>query len=103
MVEYVDRSKVLKILKRYSTENGSALGLHSGAVDCVMEEICMIDIMDVEPVVRCKDCKWDRPDFLLNKHWCTNFLGCFEVLGDDFCSRGKRKDEVDNGIMDSGE
>ena len=45
------------------------------------------------PVVRCKDCKWDKPDRLLNKHWCSRFLGSMEVRGDDFCSYGGRKEE----------
>lgn len=50
---------------------------------------------DVEPVVRCKDCKWDRPDILLDKHWCSYFLGSMEVRADDFCSHGARR--ADNG------
>ena len=47
---------------------------------------------DVVEVVRCKDCKWDRPDTLLDKHWCSRLLGCMEVRADDFCSYGERKD-----------
>lgn len=50
MVEYTDRDKIMKILQRYSTQNNSSLGLHSGAVDCAMEEIDMIEPADVEPV-----------------------------------------------------
>lgn len=48
--------------------------------------------VDAEVVVRCKDCKWDRPDTLLDKHWCSRLLGCMEVRADDFCSYGERKD-----------
>lgn len=50
MKEYIEREAVLKILKKYSTQNGSALGRHSGAVDCAMEEIEMLPTSDVEPV-----------------------------------------------------
>lgn len=60
---------------------------------------CLVDYLvenygvDVPDIVRCKDCKY------LNKEE----MRCFEVEGlgyrnvedDDFCSRGKRKDEVD--------
>lgn len=49
--------------------------------------------VDAEVVVRCKDCKWDRPDTLLDKHWCSRLLGCMEVRADDFCSYGERKDD----------
>lgn len=50
MVEYLDRDKIMKILQRYSTQNGSSLGLHSGAIDCAMEEIERVPTADVEPV-----------------------------------------------------
>lgn len=50
MKEYIEREAVLKILKKYSTQNGSALGRHSGAVDCAMEEIEMLPAADVEQV-----------------------------------------------------
>ncbi len=48
--------------------------------------------VDAEVVVRCKDCKWDRPDTLLDKHWCSRLLGSMEVRENDFCSYGERKD-----------
>ena len=51
--------------------------------------------VDAEVVVRCKDCKWDRPDTLLDKHWCSRLLGCTEVRAGDFCSYGERKDGSD--------
>ena len=50
--------------------------------------------VDAVPVVRCKDCKWDRPDTLLDKHWCSRLLGYMEVRADDFCSYGERKEEL---------
>ena len=50
MTEYIDRDKILRILGRYSTQNGAALGRHSGAIDCLMEEIERVPTADVEPV-----------------------------------------------------
>lgn len=51
--------------------------------------------VDAVPVVRCKECKWDRPDTLLDKHWCSRLLGSMEVRENDFCSYGERKDGED--------
>ena len=57
--------------------------------------LALTEDVDSVPVVRCKDCKWDRPDTLLDKHWCFRLLGCMEVRADDFCSYGERKDGSD--------
>lgn len=56
-----------------------------------IDSTCTIDAV---PVVRCRDCKWDQPDKLLNKHWCTRVFGCTEVREDDFCSCGRRKEDA---------
>lgn len=52
-----------------------------------------VPTVDAVPIVRCRDCKWDRPDTLLNKHWYSRFCGSMEVRGDDFCSYGARKED----------
>lgn len=39
----------------------------------------------------CQDCKWDKPDILLDKHWCTRLLGSIEVRADDYCSYASKK------------
>lgn len=57
--------------------------------------LALTEEVDSVPVVRCKDCKWDRPDTLLDKHWCSRLLGCTEVRAGDFCSYGERKDGSD--------
>lgn len=49
--------------------------------------------VDAVPVVRCKDCKWNRPDILLDKHWCSCFF--VEVRADGFCSLGERRESCD--------
>lgn len=46
--------------------------------------------VDAEIVVRCKDCKWDKPDIFMGKYWCTRFSGCFEMQPGDFCSYGEK-------------
>lgn len=61
-------------------------------IETVLEYAEQLPTVDAEVVVRCKDCKWDRADTLLDKHWCSRLLGCMEVRADDFCSYGERKD-----------
>lgn len=39
----------------------------------------------------CQDCKWDKPDVLLDKHWCTRFVGNTEMRADDYCSYASKK------------
>ncbi len=51
---------------------------------------------DVRPVVRCRDCKWSRPDVLLDKFWCHHFFAETEVRDDDFCSYAERKEATSN-------
>lgn len=64
-------------------------------IETVLEYAEQLPTVDAEVVVRCKDCKWDRPDTLLDKHWCFRLLGCMEVRADNFCSYGERKDGSD--------
>lgn len=46
------------------------------------------DGAELEPVVRCKGCKWYN-----GHHYCTYFADT--VLDNDFCSYGKRKEITD--------
>lgn len=79
-----DLSIPIHAMERYSRAKQFYFGLKG-----IMENAPTVD--DVS-VVRCKDCKWDRPDILLDKHWCSYFLGSMEVRADDFCSYGKRRE-----------
>ena len=49
---------------------------------------------DVEPVVRCKDCKWYDSE----RHDCPYME---EVLDDDYCSYGELKEQKDGKDTDS--
>lgn len=48
--EYVERDKVIQVLEKYGTSNGSSLGHHSGAVDCVVSEIEMLPAARVREI-----------------------------------------------------
>ena len=50
-----------------------------------------------DEIVRCKDCKWSRPYFVIadnsNRLCCDYYRGLDEdVSGDDFCSFGERSE-----------
>lgn len=48
---------------------------------------------DVEPVVRCKDCKWKADT--IGESWC-DFHEFTILADDDYCSHGERRnDETD--------
>lgn len=53
--EYIDREKVIKILKQYDLSSGSTLGCHSGAIECAIFAIEMLPAADVAPTVELED------------------------------------------------
>lgn len=80
MDEYVARNTAKRWL-------AFAVGTGVSAV----ETIDQVPAADVAPVVRCKDCKYNKG----NKK-CLNHDSFFAVpKDDDFCSYGERKDEAD--------
>ena len=83
MTEYIEREKVINLLKKYGIKRGNKV---YGIADIGYITMSVEDIpaADVAPVVRCKDCKfWDFGD-------------CYRLelsRPDDFCSYGERKAE----------
>ena len=61
-----------------------------------------VPTVDVEPVVRCKDCKFfDHSDFGMGEeYWCKHFVStddtahCHKVIEDDFCAWGERREDA---------
>lgn len=75
-----------------------ATGLHSEVlpVDTVMMLLIQMPIVDVVPVVRCRECKWyEKSVGLCN--WCSSDITRNFRDEDDFCSYGERKEGADNG------
>lgn len=81
-------------LTELNDDNLAQAVLESNDVQWCLSELRDYLYHDMVEVVRCKDCKWDRPDTLLDKHWCSRLLRCMEVRADDFCSYGTRKEEM---------
>lgn len=96
MAEYIEREAAVEIAEKYGLTNGVVLGVHSGLADCIASEINAIPAANVEPVVRCKDCKKSNlTEF--GKRYCSEpmgaFYGCIPVEDSFFCSGGKRLEE----------
>lgn len=95
--EYIERGAVIDILRKYSTENPSSLGRHSGVADIAMCEVDRLPTADVVEVVRCKDCVWweirglpgtvGRCENPHNGLWNEYTYAC------DYCSYGERKEK----------
>ena len=106
MAEYLDRQELLRALAQgeeemeedyCSGEDPSSYnaGWIDGYAAAVGVMLC-IRAADVNAVVTCQNCKWDKPDILLDKHWCDRFLGSMEVRADDYCSYGVKREEKAN-------
>lgn len=94
MATYIPKETALKVVEKYGTTNGFALGRRTGLAICIASEIAEIPAADVAPVVRCKDC-----EHLVNATVNGNgFLICdisdMEIALDDFCSYGERRDDA---------
>lgn len=50
MNDYISREAAVKIADKYGCANGSVLGHHSGAADCISSEIASLPAADVESV-----------------------------------------------------
>ena len=90
MTEYIERDAAVEIAEKFGTCNGSVLGRHSGVADCIASKIAGLPAADVAPVVRCKDCKYYKPEEV--ECGCDFAGGLPYVKSEDFCSYGERND-----------
>ena len=51
MATYIPKETALKVVEKYGTTNGFALGRHTGLAICIASEIAEIPAADVTPVV----------------------------------------------------
>lgn len=108
MAEYIEREAAIKAINSYGTTNGSALGHHSGAVDCAIAEIERLPACDVMKVVRCKDCihaveiekDYIRKLFIDGTKQCEICRGdmCYGasiISADGYCDSSERRNDND--------
>lgn len=108
MADYINREKLLEHIKDVPTWEIDDKGVHDtkypkGMFDCedVVSSIENAPAADVEHVIRCKDCKWYERDKLKGgfcrkpeaSMWSPG-LPIDELKPDDYCSRAKRKENI---------
>lgn len=95
MDEYISRKAAIAYIREQSEECqkafeefGGESGIYADAYNDLAEDFHSIPTADVVPVVRCKNCKYNR-----GSKKCLNPDSFFAVpKDDDFCSYGERKD-----------
>ena len=89
MAEYIDREKLLCDIEKYHLSDGK-----------FQHWVEIQPAADVEHVIRCKDCKYNRElnhedpkerQFIEGCVWCMNWE--YGVFPDDYCSNAKKKGE----------
>lgn len=84
MGEYIDRQAALDAIATWDKQDVYPPCLYEMVINDVPSA-------DVEPVVRCKDCKHRCGDYCHNDDGFAHFDHFF-VQDDDYCSRGERMD-----------
>ena len=97
MADYIDRQAALDALGErplvWTEDDYYSLGARN-QYDGDRLAIETIPSADVEPIVRCKDCKHRCGDYCHNDDGFAHFDHFFVHL-DDYCSRGERMDGVE--------
>lgn len=94
MTDYIDREALAVKVRRHLMPNVDVDGTVSveDAERWFLKLIGDAPAVDVVEVVRCKDCRYARPDILL-----ANMYGCVHSYGvhsfDHYCGYGKKEDQ----------
>ena len=92
MAEYIKREAAVKAVEKYGLTNGVVWGRHTGLAICIASEIADIPAADVAPVVRCMDCKYMAGALPDDKGFLICPASGMEIIPDDFCSYGEKKE-----------
>ena len=92
--EYIRKQDAIAVAESYQVER---TGFHlndyeygrNQVADSIASDLEDIELADVVPVVRCKDCKYNA-----TTHKCLNPDSFFLIpKDDDFCSYGEKREE----------
>lgn len=85
MAEYIEREALIRNLKQFALEQLTPL------IESLIQKQPFADVVEV---VRCKDCK----HLMFSDCYGECRLNHLRIVRpDDFCSRGKRKEDDNNG------
>lgn len=105
MTEYIDKKETMQRLKAAYDGSVAVHGdndnLFADGIDYAMDIVRDIKAADAVSVIRCKDCKWYGRDKLKGgfcrkpeaSMWSPG-LPIDELKPDDYCSRAKRKENI---------
>lgn len=98
MAEYISRKAAIAYIREQSEECqkafeelGGESGIYADAYNDLAEDFYSNPAADVAPVVRCRECKYYKPDEF--ECGCDFAGGLPYVKADNFCSYGERKEE----------
>lgn len=86
MARYIDADKLMEVIEKNIEPYKS---WDCTKADVVMDTILEQPTANVEEVVRCKDCRFNKPTDYEGKSACIK--QCVYKKPDDFCSYGERK------------
>ena len=94
MERLIDADKRIAEIKKIYCDGCDNYGGAKCRACWVDDAMCLIDdytTVDAAPVVRCRDCKH------YNEGFCVGYHAHHDIMPDDFCSYGERKEGADNG------
>lgn len=99
MAEYIKKKDLLKVLPPKCNMSDMYATAYNTCLNTIENLIKEHPTADVVPVVRCKDCKYYKPQ-TISVHWHSTKKYCcrgiaVKVNDNDYCSYGERKDSND--------
>lgn len=96
-----DRCEVINIFSVILNLEDTASSAYAVVADSfadgeeILENVQEYEILSVEPLVRCRECKHSRTDDVFGGRWCQLPGSIKRVRDEFFCADGERKDDAD--------
>lgn len=93
-IAVTEKEKMNDLISRQAAIDGKISIQLANGVEIYSDEAVPVEYLkrlptiDAEPVIHCKDCKWYNGK--INQ---CNAQICASMRGEDFCSKGERKDD----------
>lgn len=98
MTQYADADELLAM---YTFDDKIMDECAQVPLPVIRESIKGCIVPDVEPVVRCKDCRHCETDYVHEGEYTCFYTGAMGLTLDDFCSKAEGKDEHDKSNNDN--
>lgn len=93
MMRLIDADAALERVKPYSFYDVEWTCTGATVKHLIHDAIDNAPTVDAVPIVRCKDCRYFGKAAPNDKGFCICPASNMEIVPDDFCSYGERKDE----------